>query len=219
MVSASENTIRCSPFGMPAGIFTVSDFSIRSPRYGRRKTLTGISMPASTSLDGVHAFSMVATRRSGSRSTVTSTFFSFGVATGFRNRRLNLSPHHPASDHRRRHRHLARREHGRNVNIRRPVHRDVAAHPVGHFIRILVHLLERIEQRQHHQERRPLLMHENVEVKILLLEDGSVRALSDRSFTCTGIDGASAPSSPMIPLYRSCRSAPTTSVALPNLVG
>ncbi len=40
---------------------------------------------------------MVATRRSGSRSTVTSTLFSFGVVTGFRNSRLNLSPHHPAS--------------------------------------------------------------------------------------------------------------------------
>ena len=40
---------------------------------------------------------MPAMRRSGSRSTVTFTLFNFGVFTELRNRRLNLSPHQPAS--------------------------------------------------------------------------------------------------------------------------
>jgi len=40
---------------------------------------------------------MVATRRSGSRSTMASTRFRRGVVTVFMNSRLNLSPHQPAS--------------------------------------------------------------------------------------------------------------------------
>ncbi len=56
-----------------------------------------IVAPGATSVCASHALSIVATRLCGSRSTVASTLLSFGVCTAFRNNRLNLSAHHPAS--------------------------------------------------------------------------------------------------------------------------
>src|SRR5260370_141656 len=57
----------------------------------------GTCDPGSTSLAGIQAFSIVATRRSGRMSTVASTAFSLGVRTVLRYRRLNLSAHQPAN--------------------------------------------------------------------------------------------------------------------------
>ena len=112
---------------------------------------------------------MVATRRSGSRSTVTFTLFTSGVFTLFRYRRLNLSPQPAASTI------------GAGIGmspeacmVESEMLPAARSSPPCRSAGTWLHPRNRsssemrVVQRQHHQVGRPLLMHEDVEVEVLL---------------------------------------------------
>ena len=162
---------------------------------------------------------MLATRRSGSRSMVAFTRFRCGSVDRISKQPVELVAPPAGKHHRGRHRHLAGSEHGVQRQALGAVQIDAAAQPVGRLLGKIVDPRNGVEQRHHHQVRSPLLLDEDVEAEILLARERSPLSPKVRTLTVTGIISAVAPSSPMMPLWRSCFSAPTISVALPNLFG